>query len=167
MKMKNVILGIITGAALLFAANVNAAIINLGQADGSPADAQSQLDRLNIQINIYNAANNPDLAAAVLLGALTGQANGSGVLNINVDVTGWSYLVLKWANTDQFYYLNGATGVVNFASTVFNGNGQPQGLSGYSLFNPGRTTVPDGGSSVLMLGAALSGLSLVVRRLKK
>jgi len=35
----------------------------------------------------------------------------------------------------------------------------------WSMFNPGTTSVPDGGTTVVLLGAALSGLGLVRRKL--
>ena len=139
--------------------------IDLGQTIGSPADFNSALGRLNTQINIYNVANNPDLPLAVAAGGI-GPINATG-LSIQLNVTGWTYLCLKWADTDQFYYVGGDTGLLTFNSTVFNTDNRPQGLSGYDFFNPKSTTVPDGGSSMMMLGAALTGLSLAVRRFKK
>ena len=37
---------------------------------------------------------------------------------------------------------------------------------GQYLFNPGSTTVPDGGATVMLLGTALAGLGLTRRFLK-
>ena len=162
--MKKILIAILS-ATVLFSASTQATPINLGQADGSPADLQSALDRLNTAISAYNAVYNPDLPAAVLAGAIAGSA--TGVTSVNVDITGWAYIVLKWANTDQYYYVGGDTGVLTFNSTVFNQNQVPQNLSGYSLYNPGTRTVPDGGFTVLLLGSAVSVLSLMMRRLKK
>jgi hypothetical protein len=165
--MKKNILAAILGATVLFAVNTQATPIDLGQAPGSPANLSSVLGRLNTAITAYNALYNPDLAAAVLAGAVANTS--SGVTTININITGWSYIALKWADTDQFYYVGADTGTLTFNSTVFNQNSQAQCLSGYSLFNPGVTnhTVPDGGSTALLLGSALSSLSLVARRLKK
>jgi hypothetical protein len=39
------------------------------------------------------------------------------------------------------------------------------GITTWSMFNPGGTSVPDGGPTVMLLGAALSGLALVRRQL--
>jgi hypothetical protein len=138
----------------------------LGQSIGSPADASSILGRLNTAISAYNVANNPDLPTANLIGNFSGSA--TGVLSIGVDITGWAYIVLKWADTDQFYYVGGDTGTITFNSTVFNPNGQPQALSGYTLFDPSPgSSVPDAASTMLLLGSTLTGLGMVARRLKK
>jgi hypothetical protein len=139
--------------------------IDLGQTAGNPANPPNVLVRLNDQITIYNNANTPDLPTAVLAGTM-GQGHLTG-LSITLDVTGWTYLSLKWADTDQFYYVGNDSGDITFDSTVFNSNNKPQNLSGYDFFNPTTKTVPDFGSTALMLGAALSGLGLVTRRLKK
>jgi hypothetical protein len=39
------------------------------------------------------------------------------------------------------------------------------GITTWSMFSPGTTSVPDGGTTVVLLGAALSGLGLVRRKL--
>lgn len=159
MKLKSFLLA----AALLSGLpSANATIIDLGQTIGSPASLSTEVARLNGQIDIYNLANSASLSYATLVGS-PAQVNASGT-SITLDVTGWSYLLLKWANTDQFYYVGGNSGSLLFNSTVLNQNEQPQDLSGYEFFN--SANVPDGGSTAMMLGAALSGLSLVVRRLK-
>jgi hypothetical protein len=43
-------------------------------------------------------------------------------------------------------------------------DGQYQ-ITTWSLFNPGSSSVPDGGTTVMLLGAALSGLALIRRKL--
>jgi hypothetical protein len=163
MKMKPA--SMICAVLLALIASAGAVPIDLGQTTGSPADLSDALTRLNGQITLYNIANDPDLPTAVLAGGL-GPITATGTSTV-LDVTGWTYLCLKWADTDQFYYVGNDSGLLTFNSTVFNGNGQPQGLSGYDFFNPKSSSVPDGGSAAMMLGAALSGLGLVVRRLKR
>jgi hypothetical protein len=159
MKLKPFLL---VAALLAWLPSANATIIDLGQTIGSPASPANEVARLNGQIDIYNLANSTSLTYATLIGS-PGQVMAGGT-SISLDVTGWSYLMLKWADTDQFYYVGSDVGTFTFNSTVFNRNQQPQGLSHYEFFNP--NSVPDGGSTAMMLGAALSGLSLVVRRLK-
>jgi hypothetical protein len=164
MKMKALSLFLAIATAGVISAS--ATPINLGQATGSPADDGSILVRLNSAITAYNLVNTPHLPTAILSGALDGSANG--VTSVAVNITGWAYIALKWADTDQFYYVGGSTGTLTFNSTVFNGNGQPQALSGYTLFNPGTpSTTPDAASTMLLLGSTITGLSMIARRFKK
>jgi hypothetical protein len=166
---------IVAAAVLTSALAAQAVIIDLGITAGSPASQAHTLSRLNGQINIYNAAFNPDLPAALLAGSTDTVTPGGGT-SIALDITGWSYLSLKWGNDEQHYYIGDDSGVVTFNSTVFNLIGPPHnrrpgpflGLSGYSFFNPGTTTkVPDAGTSVLLLGAGLLGIGALRRRLAK
>jgi len=53
----------------------------------------------------------------------------------------------------------GGTDLVNGADP------QKFGITTWSMFSPGSTSVPDGGTTVVLLGAALSGLGLVRRKL--
>ena len=166
MKKTSLLSGIALGLTILAATLTSHAIpINLGQTGGSPAGPSDELVRLDNQISMYDEAYDANLPAGTLTGS-PGQVAGSGTA-ISLNVTGWDYILLKWADTDQFYYLGTTTGSVTFDSTVFNGNNQPQALSHYEFFNPYTpTSVPDGGSTAVLLGAAMSGLGLVVRRLK-
>jgi hypothetical protein len=161
---------IVAAAILSSALAAQAVIIDLGITAGSPASQAHTLSRLNGQINIYNAAFNPDLPAALLAGSTDTVTPGGGT-SIALDITGWSYLSLKWGNSEQHYYIGDDSGVVTFNSTVFNENSRRRpalGLSGYSFFNPGTTTkVPDAGTSVLLLGAGLLGIGALRRRLAK
>jgi VPDSG-CTERM motif len=153
----------ITCASLGFAPRASA-IIDLGQTDSSPANLANEVVRLQGQIDIYNAANDPDLPDAVLAGAV--QVSNLTGTSIDVDITGWTYIKLAWDGRDQFYFVGDETGVLTFNSTVFNQNGQPQNLSHYALFNPTGVGVPDGGTTVMLLGAALGALGVVRRYLK-
>lgn len=161
---------LIAAAVLTSALAAQAVIIDLGITAGSPASQTHTLTRLNGQIDIYNAANNPDLPEALAAGSTDTVTPGGGT-SIDLDITGWSYLSLKWGNDEQHYYIGDDSGVVTFNSTVFNENSPRRpalGLSGYSLFNPGTTTtVPDAGTSVMLLGAGLLGIGALRRRLAK
>jgi len=164
---KNLILSCLAISLAMLASTVtsHAIPINLGQTGGEPASPGDELTRLDNQISMYDEEHDANLPAGTLTGS-PGQVSGSGTA-ITLNVTGWDYILLKWADTDQFYYLGTTTGNVTFDSTVFNNNDQPQALSHYEFFDPvANPSVPDGGSTVMLLGAAMSGLGLVVRRLK-
>ena len=119
-----------------------------------------------------------------VLGSLTGYATptltGAEDLGSNIvptgDLVGFTYAVLHYGAGNggtqgsgggvEIFYLNGAT------DFTFDANGTgPNGFGGFSsltLFKAnGVPSVPDGGSTVAMLGAALSGLGLLVNRFKK
>ena len=159
------ILAILVVAAAFLVANNAMALIDLGITTGQPSGLANELVRLNQQIDAYNAANNPDLPAAVLAGAVDTQTP-TGPTSIDVDITGWTYIKLKWNGNDQFYYVGDETGVLHFDSTIFNkGSGQPEGLSHYALFNP--TSVPDAGSSLALLGIGLVSAEVFRRKFAK
>jgi hypothetical protein len=165
MKTLKYIAAIAVTCASLGLAPRASAIINLGQTESNPANLANEVVRLQSRIDIYNAANNPDLPDAVLADAV--QVSGLTGLTIDVDITGWTYIKLAWDGMDQFYYVGDETGVLTFNSTVFNDNGEPQNLSHYALFNPTGGGVPDGGTTVMLLGAALGSLGIARRFLKR
>jgi hypothetical protein len=163
-KLKYIAAIAITCASLGLVSQASATIIDLGQTQSNPADLPHILGRLQGQIDLYNGTHNPDLPDALLAGA---QKTDIGGLSINIDVTGWTYIELAWDGKDQFYYVGGETGLHTFNSTVFNRNAQPQALSHYALFNPNSVPTPDGGATIMLLGAALGSLGMVRRFLKK
>jgi hypothetical protein len=72
--------------------------------------------------------------------------------------------------TENFYTVSADEGVTNSFTLLVPGN--PSGhfgqLSGVIVFCcPGGTTVPDGGTTVMLLGAGLSGLGLLRRFVKR
>jgi len=159
-------LAIVVVSAAFLVANNAMALIDLGITTGQPADLASELVRLNGQIDIYNAAHNPDLPAAVLAGNSGQIDTPTGPTSINLDVTGWTYLKLKWGNKDQFYFVGDETGVLTFDSTVPNPAGKGfKGLSHYVFYNP--TSVPDAGSSLAFLGLALVSAEVLRRKFAK
>jgi hypothetical protein len=168
MKTLKYIAAIAVACASLGLAPQASAIIDLGKTTSHPADLADEVLRLQGQIDLYNATNNPDLPDATLVGAVQVQAPSDGLTSIDIDITGWTYIKLAWDGMDQFYYVGDETGVLTFESTVFNQNGQPQALSHYALFNPtGGPGVPDGGTTVMLLGAALGSLGMARRFLKR
>lgn len=97
-------------------------------------------------------------------GSSTGQI-GAAATSLSIDVTGWEYLMVKWANDSYYYYVGGLTGthtVVN--DVVFNSRGRAQNASHYRFFTKTQTHgVPDGGSTLLLLGSVLTGIAFLRR----
>lgn len=88
-----------------------------------------------------------------------------------VSLTGFDYAVLHYGKGPNgatpgggivFYYLNGMTGNYAFPTNGLGPNGFG-GLSSIRLFVGGPTTVPDGGTTVMLMGIALAGVALLRR----
>jgi hypothetical protein len=65
----------------------------------------------------------------------------------------------------RLWYVGGLSGVITIPA--FGLDGQDYGLSGWTLFGPGVPGVPDGGTTVMLLGAALGALGMARRFLKR
>lgn len=92
-----------------------------------------------------------------------------------VDITGFDYAVLHYGKGRGgagqgggivFYDLNGMTGIFTFPANGLGLNGFG-GLSSIRLFVGTPNTVPDGGTTVALLGIALSGVGLARRYIKR
>jgi hypothetical protein len=108
-------------------------------------------------------------------GALPGPAvlalNGTGNTNIDLgDGTLYSYLLAKYDGPNgasEVWFVGGMAGLVDIPSFGFGPAGTTKyGLSGWTLFGPGVPGVPDGGTTVMLLGAALGALGMARRFLK-
>jgi hypothetical protein len=79
--------------------------------------------------------------------------------------SGYLYLLGKYDGPNfgsEVWYVGGLTGVITIPAT---GAGQ-YGLSHVYLFNgSGGTSLPDGGTTLTMLGIAMSGLGFLKRKL--
>ena len=168
--MKNKIKYLLIGALTLFALNVGATIINLGITTGQPAGLANEYDRLIQQINLYNTANNPDLVIPAESSGLTTPTPGGGNF-FAMNLTGWEgYLMFKWGNKDQFYYVKDVDNYT-FVSTVSPGlmSARPHtdpptlGLSHWDSWQVNQN-VPDGGVSLSLLGLGLVGLISLKRK---
>ena len=78
-----------------------------------------------------------------------------------IDISGWTYLYAKYGSGNEIigayvWLVSGLTGEVEVPSAK---------LSHWSLYNPGRTTVPDGGSALLLLGGAVTALGFLRRKI--
>ncbi len=80
-----------------------------------------------------------------------------GPTSISVDVTGWSYLVLQWGNTNYHFYVGDATGMKTFSGLA--------PLSSYTFFSSAATTaVPETLSTFAALGLAAALMGAAARR---
>jgi len=132
----------------------------------SPAD---DFFRLQTVINNYNTANPGSPLPAPIETGFSKPNNQSNDVFANGGLSGFDYAVLHYGAGQggspgggvAIYFLNGAS------SFTFPANGSgPNCFGGFSsivLFD--GVPVPDGGTTVLLLGAALSGLALIRRKL--
>ncbi len=132
-------------------------LYNVANAAGSPYN-----------VGIASIGSSPDLKVNQGDTAPAGFPSfGANVLNLTLPVSGYEYLVLHWGGQGggvwQAFYLD--TNPVG-SSFAFTAPGQ-NGLSSYAYYSPSGDSVPDGGSTLALLGAALSGLSLAGYRIRR
>lgn len=178
MKRLLVLLSLLTGLAMTaHATPVLVAYTN--QIPTQPGDngLQTIEDWAKASVVTYNTLNNPDLPAVpdALPSVITpGDANPFGPVfdgtfkSITLDLTGYTgYLVMSWGGsqldvgngTAEFLYYVSGEGSVLFT------NNSPLAKGGLSSIHYwGTTSVPDGGTTAVLLGLALVGLSFVARR---
>jgi hypothetical protein len=132
----------------------------------------------------FNSFGTPPLATAT--GAVTGTGIQDGTTPVTVSLgTGFTYLVAAYDGPNgsvAVFNVAGLTGSVDlfrYAKRELDGNGDPTGnligsnvaaqgffrMTGWTLLNP-TGAVPDGGTTVMLLGAALGGLGVARRFLK-
>ena len=136
---------------------------------------------VNGTTSLYSRSFNfGSLPAAIATGGdpHTGIVDGSTPITVNLG-TGYQYLVAAYDGPNgsvAVYNVAGLTGSVNlfrYAMALANGNlvgsnTMAQGfklMTGWTLLNP-TGAVPDGGTTVMLLGAALGGLGVARRFLK-
>ena len=114
-------------------------------------------------IHSYNALEGTSLADPI--GTLV-NAGGSGNSFQLAITPNDDYLFLHWGGSGggwiQAFYVGGLSGTFTFDNSAIPGAG---GLSGYRLYDAPPGDVPDGGITALLLGAALSALGLIRRKL--
>jgi hypothetical protein len=91
---------------------------------------------------------------------------GSNIVDLG-NGTLYSYLFAKYDGPNggsEVWYVGGLSGIITIPTHgIF---GQNYGLSGWTLFGPGGGgQVPDGGTTVMLLGAALGALGIARRYL--
>ena len=75
----------------------------------------------------------------------------------------FSYLYAKYDGPNfgaEVWYVGNLSGIITIPAF---GQGEQYGLSGWTLFGPGGVQVPDGGFTVMLLGAALGALGIARR----
>jgi hypothetical protein len=86
--------------------------------------------------------------------------NGTST-TINLGTGLYSYLFAKYDGPNygsEVWYVGNLSGIITIPATAGG-----YGLSGWTLFGPGGTGVPDGGTTVMLLGAALGALGTARR----
>ncbi len=116
------------------------------------------------QNNLITRSNNNFglLPTATLL---VPSANGTGTSVDLGDGTLYSYLFAKYDGKNagsEVWYVGNLSGTITIPGVGLL-PGQNYGLSGWTLFGPGGTSVPDGGTTVMLLGAALGALGMARR----
>jgi len=93
--------------------------------------------------------------------------NGTGTSIDLGNGTLYSYLFAKYDGPNagsEVWYVGGMSGIITIPALGL--AGQHYGLSGWTLFGPGVPQAPDGGTTVMLLGAALGALGMARRFLK-
>ncbi len=92
---------------------------------------------------------------------LAGHVNGA-TTSINLGAGGlYTYLFAKYDGPNygsEVWYVGDLSGIITIPATAGR-----YGLSGWTLFGPGVPGVPDGGTTAMLLGAALSALGIARR----
>lgn len=106
------------------------------------------------------------------------QTSGTGTKTSFMD-DGWEYLAVKYDGPNgasEVYYLGDvlAGTMIYIPANAFGNNNSQYGLSGWNFFNdlttstnPPPPSVPDGGSTVALLGVALAGAGALRRKMQK
>jgi hypothetical protein len=126
----------------------------IGMTPGTTANSQGQT--FNRSLSVVGA---PYMTAVFGL---------NGTSNTGITVTGYTYLFAKYDGPNAgsvVWDLAGLTGTVSIPANGL--AGQNYGLSGWTLFTAGTTTVPDGGTTLMLLGSALAGLGMIRRLVKR
>jgi hypothetical protein len=89
----------------------------------------------------------------------------NGTVTINLGTGGFTYLLAKYDGPNgasEVWYIAGLTGNITIPGTL----GQ-YGISHYTLFGSGNGGVPDGGTTVMLLGTALGALGMARRFMRR
>ena len=135
-----------------------------------PNNPTANLNFLNAEISLWNGAFNPDLPAAIGPVAL----NNEGLTgNSFIAPGGFNYVVFHFGAGQaggggvspggwwQAFNLGGVGGTFNAPSV---GGDPVGGFSSARFFNPVSSPVPDGGTTLMLLGSALVCLGALRRR---
>jgi hypothetical protein len=93
----------------------------------------------------------------------------SGLNIVDLGTGGFTYLIGKYDGPNGgtvVWNVQGLTGIQTIPLFAFGLNNNQYGLSHWTLFGPGGGQVPDGGATVMLLGAALGALGMARRFLR-
>ena len=95
--------------------------------------------------------------------------NGGGTtINLGAQAGVYQYLFAKYDGPNagsEVWYVGNLSGIITIPAVGL--AGQNYGLSGWTLFTGAGGPVPDGGTTVMLLGAALGALGMARRFLKR
>ncbi len=127
----------------------------------------SNFNALVTDVSVYNSVFGNTLPDPSFNG-FANYENLNGTLA--VDITGFSYAVIHYGRGSGpgstpgggivFYYLNGMTGDFLFPANGLGPHGYG-GISSIRLFGGSPVSVPDGGTTAMLLGISLVGLALI------
>lgn len=121
----------------------------------------------------YMIGMNPNTSGLFMSQFFTRSTNNFGTLptatfalngtstNISLGTGLYSYLFAKYNGISYVWYVGNLTGNINIPFITLGGL-----LEGWTLFSVGGQGVPDGGTTVMLLGAALGALGVARRFLK-
>jgi hypothetical protein len=169
---------VLAGALLAFSPNARAVSLQIGDTHelgfvnfGIPAGDNDRLNYVNHLVGMalgttdqafgqtFFRSNNSfgQMPQAVLAGNVQGTST-----SINLGAGGlYTYLLAKYDGPNygtEVWYVGDLSGIITIPATAGR-----YGLSGWMLFGPGVPGVPDGGTTAMLLGAALSALGVARR----
>jgi len=145
-------------------------IIDLGTTIGQPAGLNKEYQRLVTLVNNYNTFNTTDIPVPIEHSGESVSINGGPKsVDISFDEPFYGYLMFKWGNMDQFYYVEDLTDY-NFSSTILNQNSTDVYL-GLSHWNNWQTHqdihLADGGSISVIFGLGLTTMFFCGRKCRR
>jgi hypothetical protein len=121
---------------------------------------------LKTDVTAYNALEGASLPTPTAM-----DSNGTPFVKLDrppsttITLGGYDYLVLHWGGQVGAFQIYDVTGISG-DFTVPSPGGPPTigGLSSYAFYGSGGNPVPDGGTTLVLLGLALVGLSVFRRK---
>jgi VPDSG-CTERM motif len=177
-------------AILAFTPNAKASTLNFGDSNdlgfvefGIPSGDTDRTNYVNHLINMAPGTSNTALGQHFVRSSMNPgpgfgnyptavfdhNSNGAQVQVDLGDGTLYSYLFAKYDGPNagsEVWYVGGMSGIITIPALGIPDHGHQYGLSGWTLFGPGVQQVPDGGTTVMLLGAALGALGMARRFLK-
>src|SRR5437899_9933804 len=174
--VRPILFGVLCAIALAFGSTAKATALTIGDSHelgfvnfGIPSGDSDRLTYVNHLIGmplgtsdsadgqVYFRSNN---TFGALPTAVLPAVNGTST-TINLGTGLYTYLFAKYDGPNygsEVWYVGDLSGIITIPATAGG-----YGLSGWTLFGPGVPGVPDGGTTAMLLGAALSVLGVARR----